>query len=193
MWRNVRHGSCYLSRRLHACGLEVECARTDERVTVRPGGPTVRLSGPPGELLLYVFGRQAPAQVELSGPPEAVAAVRRTHFGMGVHRSLRSTGLDKSRAGGCSIFRQSAQREERLCSMRVRDFDHEFGRGCLRSEAVVSAAGDQHQSPTTGTYSTARAIYIIHEMLQPCRRPPTTRTLTLRSTVRQPNRASVTT
>jgi uncharacterized protein (TIGR03085 family) len=82
LWRNVRHGSHYLSRRLHAFGLEMEWAGTDEQVTVRPGEPTARLSGPPGELLLYAFGRQAAAQVEVSGPPEAVAAVRRTHFGM---------------------------------------------------------------------------------------------------------------
>jgi hypothetical protein len=51
-------------------------------VTVRPGSPAARLSGLPGELLLYVFGRQSAAQVEVSGPPEAVAAVHRTHFGM---------------------------------------------------------------------------------------------------------------
>jgi uncharacterized protein (TIGR03085 family) len=82
LWRNVRRSSHYLSRRLHACGLEMEWDGTDERVTVRPGEPTARLSGPPGELLLYVFGRQAAAQVEVSGPAEAVAAVRRTHFGM---------------------------------------------------------------------------------------------------------------
>ena len=82
LWRNVRRGSRYLSRRLQACGLEIEWAGTDERVTVRPGEPTAQLSGPPGELLLYVFGRQAAAQVEVSGPPDAVAAVRRTHFGM---------------------------------------------------------------------------------------------------------------
>jgi uncharacterized protein (TIGR03085 family) len=82
LWRNVRRGSRYLSRRLHGCGLEIERAGTNERVTVRPGEPTARLSAPPGELLLYLFGRQAAAQVEVSGPPEAVAAVRRTHFGM---------------------------------------------------------------------------------------------------------------
>ena len=82
VWRNVRRASHYLSRRLHACGLDIEWAGTDERMTVRPGEPTARLSGAPGELLLYVFGRQAAAQVEVSGPPEAVAAVRRTHFGM---------------------------------------------------------------------------------------------------------------
>lgn len=82
LWRNVLRGGRYLSRRLHACGLEVEWAGTNERVTVRPGTPTALLSGPPGELLLYLFGRQGAAQVEVSGPPEAVAAVRRTHFGM---------------------------------------------------------------------------------------------------------------
>lgn len=82
LWRNVRRGGRYLCRRLHACGLEIKWAGTNERVTVRPGEPTARLSGPPGELLLYIFGRQGAAQVELSGPPNAVAAVRRTHFGM---------------------------------------------------------------------------------------------------------------
>ena len=82
LWRNVRRGSRYLSRRLSGCGLELEWAGTDERMTVRSGDPTARLSGHPGELLLYVFGRQAAARVEMSGPPDAVAALRRTHFGM---------------------------------------------------------------------------------------------------------------
>jgi hypothetical protein len=82
LWRNVRRGGRYLSRRLHACGLELEWAGTNERVMVRAGKPTARLSGLPGELLLYAFGRQTAAQVEVSGPPEAVAAVGRTHFGM---------------------------------------------------------------------------------------------------------------
>ncbi|MGO9156362.1 TIGR03085 family metal-binding protein [Mycobacterium sp.] len=82
LWRNVRRGGRYLSRRLNACGLEIEWAGTNERVRVQPGEPTARLSGPAGELLLYVFGRQAAAQVEVSGPPEAVAAVHGAHFGM---------------------------------------------------------------------------------------------------------------
>jgi len=38
--------------------------------------------GPPGELLLYLFGRQGAAHVEVSGPPAAVEAVRRARFGM---------------------------------------------------------------------------------------------------------------
>jgi uncharacterized protein (TIGR03085 family) len=82
LWRNVRRSSHYLSRRLHGCGLEVEWAGTNEREMARAGEPTARLSGPPGELLLYIFGRQAAARVEVSGPPDAVAAVQRTHFGM---------------------------------------------------------------------------------------------------------------
>jgi uncharacterized protein (TIGR03085 family) len=82
LWRNVRRGSRYLSRRLHGYGLELEWAGTEERVTARPGSPAARLSGLPGELLLYVFGRQGAAQVEVSGPPDALAAMRRTHFGM---------------------------------------------------------------------------------------------------------------
>jgi uncharacterized protein (TIGR03085 family) len=82
LWRNVRRASRYLSRRLSEAGLEIEWAGTGEPHTVRQGKPTARLSGTPGELLLYVFGRQAAAQVEVSGPAEAVAAIHRTHFGM---------------------------------------------------------------------------------------------------------------
>jgi hypothetical protein len=48
----------------------------------RGAGPDARLSGPLGELLLFLFGRQAAAQVDVNGPTEVVAAVDRTHFGM---------------------------------------------------------------------------------------------------------------
>jgi uncharacterized protein (TIGR03085 family) len=82
LWRNVRQGSRYLSRRLCEAGLEIRWAGTDERMTVRGAEPTARLSGQPGELLLYIFGRQAAARVEVTGPAKAVATVRRTHFGM---------------------------------------------------------------------------------------------------------------
>jgi len=82
LWRNVRRGSRYLGRRLRDAGLEIEWAGTSERLRVRPGEPTARLSGLPGERLLYVFGRQRAAHVEVTGPAEAVAAVCRTYFGM---------------------------------------------------------------------------------------------------------------
>lgn len=82
LWRNVRGGGRYLSRRLHAAGLELAWAGTDERTTARPAAPVARISGPPGELLLYLFGRRAAAHVDVTGPANAIAAVRRTRFGM---------------------------------------------------------------------------------------------------------------
>lgn len=82
LWRNVHRGSRYLSRRLTETGLELDWTGTGERIRVRPGEPTARLSGPPGELLLYVFGRKSAACVDITGPADAVAAVHRTHFGM---------------------------------------------------------------------------------------------------------------
>jgi uncharacterized protein (TIGR03085 family) len=82
LWRNVRRGSRYLSRRLSGAGLEIEWAGTDQQLTVRKAEPAVRLNGTPGELLLYIFGRQAAAQVEVLGPARAVATVHHTHFGM---------------------------------------------------------------------------------------------------------------
>jgi len=82
LWRNVRRSSHFLSRRLHGCGLEIEWAGTNQWAMARAGEPRARLSGTPGELLLYIFGRQAAARVQVSGPSDAVAAVQRTHFGM---------------------------------------------------------------------------------------------------------------
>jgi uncharacterized protein (TIGR03085 family) len=82
LWRNVGRAPWFLARRLHGVGLELERAGTNARVRARRGVPTARLIGPPGELLLYLFGRQAVAQVEVAGEPAAVAAVRGTSFGM---------------------------------------------------------------------------------------------------------------
>src|SRR5262249_35598814 len=82
LWRNVALAPWFLARRLPGVGLELEWAGTSERVRARRGEPTARLIGRPGELLLYLFGRKAVAQVELAGEPPAVAVVRETPFGM---------------------------------------------------------------------------------------------------------------
>ena len=82
LWRNVRRSGRYLTRRLRGAGLDAECSATGEQQSLRAGEPRALLRGPPGELLLYLFGRQPVAQVELTGSPDAVAAVRRTHLGM---------------------------------------------------------------------------------------------------------------
>lgn len=82
LWRNACRSSRFLTRRLGECGLQLVWPGTDCRMVVRAGCLTARLSGQPGELLLYLFGRRDSAQVEVTGPAEAVAAVGRTHFGM---------------------------------------------------------------------------------------------------------------
>lgn len=82
LWRNVAGARWFLSRRLRGAGLELQWAGTARIIRARRGTPAARLAAPPGELLLYLFGRQSAAQVELSGTDAAVAAVRRARFGM---------------------------------------------------------------------------------------------------------------
>jgi len=81
LWRNVRVSGRYLTRRVRGAGLTAHRAGTGEVVAVRRGEPTVTVVGPPGELLLFLFGRDA-ARVDLVGTPDAVAAVRAAHLGM---------------------------------------------------------------------------------------------------------------
>ncbi|BBY58609.1 hypothetical protein [Mycolicibacterium sarraceniae] len=82
LWRNVQRGSRFLSRRIDEVGLDIVWRGTQQRITVRTGDPVAELNGSPGELLLYLFGRQAAAQVAVSGPQAAVDAVRNARFGM---------------------------------------------------------------------------------------------------------------
>lgn len=81
LFHNVASAPRYPSRRLRGVGLELAWAGTDKVVRARRGQPIVRVHGLPGELLLFQFGRDA-AQVEITGPPAAIAAVKRTQFGM---------------------------------------------------------------------------------------------------------------
>jgi uncharacterized protein (TIGR03085 family) len=82
LWRNVTRAPWFLARRLRGAGLELQWAGTAQTVRARRGEPVARIAGPPGELLLYLFGRQGAAQVKVSGPDAAVEAVRRARFGM---------------------------------------------------------------------------------------------------------------
>jgi uncharacterized protein (TIGR03085 family) len=82
LWRNVVRARWFLARRLHGAGLELQWAGTDRTVRARRGESTARIAGPPGELLLYLFGRQSAAHAEVSGADPAIQAVRRARFGM---------------------------------------------------------------------------------------------------------------
>jgi uncharacterized protein (TIGR03085 family) len=82
LWRTVTAAPWFLARRLRGAGLELQWAGTARTVRARRGEPTARLIGAPGELLLYLFGRQQAADVEVTGATAAVDAVRLAHFGM---------------------------------------------------------------------------------------------------------------
>jgi uncharacterized protein (TIGR03085 family) len=82
LWRNVRHSAWFLARRLRGAGLTLAWTGTAAIIRARPGKPAARVAGAPGELLLYLFGRQDAAQVEIDGPSAAVHALRHTRLGM---------------------------------------------------------------------------------------------------------------
>jgi uncharacterized protein (TIGR03085 family) len=82
LWRNVNAARWFLARRLRGAGLELQWAGTAHTVRARRGQPVARIAGPPGELLLYLFGRQRAAQVDVSGADAAIEAVQRARFGM---------------------------------------------------------------------------------------------------------------
>lgn len=50
-------------------------------VVAKPGDPHVTVTGGPAELLLFVFGRQGAARVELEGDPAAAAQLRQAKLG----------------------------------------------------------------------------------------------------------------
>jgi uncharacterized protein (TIGR03085 family) len=50
--------------------------------TVGDGAPVVTLSGDPGELVLFFFGRQGATRVDASGPNELVSKLRGARFGV---------------------------------------------------------------------------------------------------------------
>jgi uncharacterized protein (TIGR03085 family) len=82
LWANTRGSAWYLARRLRGTGLMLRNSETGQTVRARRGAPEVCIAGEPGELLLYLFGRQDVAEVDLNGPGDAVEAVTRTKFGL---------------------------------------------------------------------------------------------------------------
>jgi uncharacterized protein (TIGR03085 family) len=82
LFRNVARAPWFLSRRMRGAGLDLVWAGTDKAIRARRGQLMARVSGLPGELLLFLFGRRDAADVEVTGSSRAVEAVQRTPFGM---------------------------------------------------------------------------------------------------------------
>jgi uncharacterized protein (TIGR03085 family) len=80
LWSRIRLPARLALRRIPAA-VAVTSPGYGSVITGR-GGPDVELAGPPGELLLFLMGRQAHARVELTGPDEIVNSLRTARLGV---------------------------------------------------------------------------------------------------------------
>ena len=53
-----------------------------DRHLAKDASPAVEVRGPVSELALFLYGRQGHARVEMTGPADAVEAVRSAQFGI---------------------------------------------------------------------------------------------------------------
>ncbi|NUQ90804.1 MAG: maleylpyruvate isomerase family mycothiol-dependent enzyme [Glycomyces artemisiae] len=74
-WATVRLTARGTARRIRPHGLEISTRAGESRHYGPPGGAV--LTGHPVELLLYLSGRRDASETDLTGDPEAVAALRR--------------------------------------------------------------------------------------------------------------------
>lgn len=80
LWKRTA-GIARLAGRRAPAGLVLR--RPDGQTTVaHKGTPVVTLTAEPGEVVLFMSGRQGHAIVEMDGPEDAVAAVRAAKFGL---------------------------------------------------------------------------------------------------------------
>ncbi|MEV6315033.1 TIGR03085 family metal-binding protein [Streptomyces sp. NPDC051776] len=80
LWTRLERGARLLGRK-SSVGLVVR--RPDGRTAVaRRGTPVVTVTGEPGELTLFLFGRQRVARVETEGDKEAVARAQDAPLGL---------------------------------------------------------------------------------------------------------------
>jgi hypothetical protein len=80
MWRRLRPILRLAFRK--ARGMQIEFVTTHGDRTVIGNGPTVRLLGPVGELVLYAYNRKSVAQVERTGDAAALARLDTADLGI---------------------------------------------------------------------------------------------------------------
>ena len=69
VWGLLRTGARFLLRRVH--GAKVRLQRPGGAAATTGRGPEVIVTGEPVEIVLYLFGREDVAEVEITGDPEA--------------------------------------------------------------------------------------------------------------------------
>jgi uncharacterized protein (TIGR03085 family) len=81
LWRALRRVAPFLLRRVKGAGVALSAPGFGE-VPARGNGPSARIEGGPQELVLYLYGRRSAAQVDVTGPAEALAALQDASFGI---------------------------------------------------------------------------------------------------------------
>ncbi len=132
-------GAWILTRRLRHCGLELRNASTQETFRARRGTAPARVAGEPGELLLYLFGRQGVAHVELDGPPSSLERVRTAKLGLCRRQRTRrhkAPGSRSARGGMTQVRSASTSTEARSVDGR------DVGRGRRLPSLVLRVVSD---------------------------------------------------
>lgn len=80
IWKLGRGSGRLMARRV---GVPIRIRRTDTgaETTLAKGADPVVVSGPPGEVVLFLFGRDYARDLTFEGPPDAVARVRDADLG----------------------------------------------------------------------------------------------------------------
>jgi uncharacterized protein (TIGR03085 family) len=81
LYAALSRGARLLARKSPA-GVELHPSDGRPKIVAKRGAPVVTVRGPVGELTLFMYGRQAHADVEYDGPPDAIASVRTASFGI---------------------------------------------------------------------------------------------------------------
>ncbi len=81
LWRMIGTAGKGLTRKAPV-GVRIENSVTGSSTVLKAGEPTVVVRGLPSEVVLFVFGRKAQANVELLGPDDAVASLGGTDLGI---------------------------------------------------------------------------------------------------------------
>ncbi|HYZ98145.1 MAG TPA: TIGR03085 family metal-binding protein [Acidimicrobiales bacterium] len=80
LWALLRRGSRLMLRKVRGVGVALDAPGFGE-IPARGGGPTVRLTGHPQELMLYLNGRRTAADLEVTGPDAATSVVETAPLG----------------------------------------------------------------------------------------------------------------
>jgi uncharacterized protein (TIGR03085 family) len=82
IWGLLRRGAKFSTRSIKGVGVVLKRPPSGDEIVARKGTPAATLTGEPVDLLLYLLGRRGAAHVEITGPAEAIIAVKNAKLGI---------------------------------------------------------------------------------------------------------------